>query len=129
MTVDWTRRTLLSLAGVPSLAAAAEAAARIEGTLGPSAAPGFALSTPLHIGTVALVVRDLDAMAGFYRAVLGLQVIEKGADWVQLGAGGRPLLLLGAAPDAALAPANAAGLYHTAFLMPDRRDLGRWLLH
>ena len=26
-------------------------------------------------------------------------------------------------------PRNAAGLYHTAFLMPTRKDLARWLVH
>lgn len=130
--IDFTPRSVLSLAGLPSLTAAAEAAARIEGKLGPSAvgaAPGFALTRPLSIGMVALMVRDLPAMQRFYQDLLGLQVIESGSDWVQLGAGGRPLLLLGSAPGATLAPANAAGLYHTAFLMPDRRALGRWLLH
>jgi catechol 2,3-dioxygenase len=129
MMTDMTRRTVLSLAGLPSLAAAAEAAGRIEGGLVGSPGPGFASSTPIHIGSVALMVRDLDRMADFYRDVIGLDVQARGADWAQLGAGGRPLLLLGAAPGAALAPARAAGLYHTAFLMPSRRDLGRWLVH
>jgi catechol 2,3-dioxygenase len=26
-------------------------------------------------------------------------------------------------------PRNAAGLYHTALLMPTRKDLARWLVH
>lgn len=132
--VDLTRRSVLTLAGLPSLTAAAEAAERIEGRLGAagaaaSAGQGFALTRPLSVGMVALMARDLEALATFYREVIGLQLIERGADWVQLGVAGRPLLLIGAAPDAALAPASAAGLYHTAFLMPNRRDLGRWLIH
>lgn len=132
--VDLTRRSVLTLAGLPSLAAAAEAAERIEGRLGPAgasagAAPSYSRTRPISIGMVALMARDLEALATFYRDVLGLQQIERGPDWVQLGVAGRPLLLIGAAPDATLAPANAAGLYHTAFLMPNRRDLGRWLIH
>ena len=35
----------------------------------------------------------------------------------------------GGAPDAANEARNAAGLYHTAFLMPTRKDLARWLVH
>jgi catechol 2,3-dioxygenase len=123
----------LTLAGVASLTAAAAAAARIEARSGAATAagpaPGFALTRPLHIGMVGLVVRDLARMRRFYEDLLGLAAIAAGPDWVQLGAGGRPLLALGTAPDAPVPPRRAAGLYHTAFLMPDRQALGRWLLH
>ena len=37
--------------------------------------------------------------------------------------------MLEARPDAANESRNAAGLYHTAFLMPTRKDLARWLVH
>jgi catechol 2,3-dioxygenase len=39
------------------------------------------------------------------------------------------LLVLEAYPDAADEQKRAAGLYHTAFLMPTRKDLARWLVH
>ena len=39
------------------------------------------------------------------------------------------LLALEAHPQAADESRNAAGLYHTAFLMPARKDLARWLVH
>src|SRR5258705_10075825 len=36
----------------------------------PSATPTFASRTPLHIGAIALAVRDLDRLTAFYRDVL-----------------------------------------------------------
>jgi catechol 2,3-dioxygenase len=52
---------------------------------------------------------------------------ESGA--VRLGTGGVVLLELVHRPDAKPDDAGEAGLYHTAFLMPTRTDLARWLLH
>ena len=46
---------------------------------------------------------------------------------VTLGTGTVPLLRLEAAPDAAPLDRRRAGLFHTAFLLPSRADLGRWL--
>ena len=64
-----------------------------------------------------------------YRDVLGLAVMERSATGAVLGAGGVKLLALEARPDAANEARNAAGLYHTAFLMPTRKDLARWLVN
>ena len=38
----------------------------------PSAVPTFASRTPLHVGMIGLVARDLDLLANFYRDLLGL---------------------------------------------------------
>ena len=46
-----------------------------------------------------------------------------------LGAGGVRLLHLQLRESATREAPNAAGLYHTAFLMPTRTDLARWLVH
>jgi catechol 2,3-dioxygenase len=46
-----------------------------------------------------------------------------------LGIGGKPLLTLSTRTDAARAPSTAAGLFHTAFLLPSREDLAHWLAH
>ncbi len=128
-----TRRRLLELAGAASLAAAAMAAARAEGVeTGPrvEAAPvPFAHRTPLRIGAVSLVVQDLGRMADFYRDVLGLAVIERTDTHAKLGAGGTVLLVLDHRPAAPFERPGSAGLFHTAFLMPTRRDLARWLVH
>jgi catechol 2,3-dioxygenase len=84
---------------------------------------------PLRIGRVALTVRDLDRVGAFYQEALGLQPIAGDADTLQLGAGGAVLLELRRDPDAPRASTREAGLFHTAFLLPSRADLGRWLTH
>jgi catechol 2,3-dioxygenase len=95
----------------------------------PSAQPTFASRAPLHIGVVAYKVRDLEAMASYYQRMLGLAVIERSAAGAVMGAGGARLLHLEAAPHAKADDNREAGLYHTAFLMPTRADLARWILH
>jgi len=84
-------------------------------------------AAPLRIGRVRLKVRDLAKVAAFYEDVLGLSRIAEKADTVTLGTANMPLLEL--AGDPALAPRDprSAGLFHTAFLLPSRQDLGRWL--
>lgn len=92
-------------------------------------AASFALSRPVHVGRAHLVVRDLDMIASFYEKVLGLKRLAHGPSGVELGAGDRALLALTTRGDAAAAPQNAAGLFHNAFLMPDRAELAHWLAH
>ena len=94
----------------------------------PSAVPTFASRTPLHIGAVGLTVRDLDGVAAFYRDVLGLTMIERSGGVARLGAGGVAFLELEERRDARPDDNRTAGLYHTAFLMPTRADLARWVL-
>jgi catechol 2,3-dioxygenase len=94
----------------------------------PSAIPTAASRAPLHIGGVGLIVRDLERMTAYYRELLGLDVArtEQGA---ALGVAGVPFLDLIHKPDALPDDPREAGLYHTAFLMPARADLARWILH
>ena len=94
----------------------------------PSSIPTFANRTPLHIGAIGLKVRDIEAVSRFYRDVLGLGVLDRGNDRTALGAGGVPVVHLEYRPDAAPDNQREAGLYHTAFLMPTRADLARWVL-
>jgi catechol 2,3-dioxygenase len=128
MTTDLTRRTLLHLAGATSLTAAAVAAARAEGTSGGSG-PTFASRTPMRVGMVTLRVRNLDLVTDYYRDVIGLTVMARSPMGALLGAGGVRLLNLQRREAAPREARNAAGLYHTAFLMPTRNDLARWLVH
>jgi catechol 2,3-dioxygenase len=95
----------------------------------PSATPTFASRTPLHVGAYALKVRDLGRLTGFYRDVLGLAVLDQTKDGTVLGAGGVPFVHLEHRPNAKPDDTREAGLYHTAFLMPTRADLARWVLH
>jgi catechol 2,3-dioxygenase len=128
MTIDLTRRTLLQLAGATSLAMAAAGAARAEGNP-QGTGPTYASRTPMRVGMVTLRVKNLDKVADYYRDVIGLTVMQRSAATAKLGTSGLTLLVLEARPDAAIEPRNAAGLYHTAFLMPTRKDLARWLVH
>jgi catechol 2,3-dioxygenase len=92
-------------------------------------APTFATSTPLHIGAVALNVRDLDRVAAYYRDLLGLADLAGDGDTIHLGAGGVTLISLTRRADARPDDAREAGLYHTAFLMPTRADLAHFVVH
>jgi len=82
-----------------------------------------------RIGHVHLKVADLDRSIAFYRDVLGLEVIQTyGAQAAFLSAGGYHHHIglntwesLGGPRPAR----NAVGLYHTAFLYPDRPALAR----
>jgi catechol 2,3-dioxygenase len=81
-----------------------------------------------HVGAVELTVSDVDRSRDFYSRVIGLEPAEApGAD-AALGAGGVPLVVLHGDPDAPQRPAHSSGLFHMAFLVPDRVELGRSLL-
>jgi catechol 2,3-dioxygenase len=85
--------------------------------------------TAKSIDHIALTVRDLTGMTGFYRDALGLTSLGADGETARLGAGDQ--LLLELRRDAAARPRDPrqAGLFHTAFLLPDRADLARWLRH
>ena len=51
-------------------------------------------AAPHRVGTVALVVHDLDAVAAFYEEVIGLQPIERNAEGARLGTGATALVEL-----------------------------------
>jgi catechol 2,3-dioxygenase len=95
----------------------------------PSTTPTFASRTPLHIGTVGLVARDLDRLTEFYRSLLGLTVLERTGRIARLGVAGATLIEIEHRPDAKPDNPAEAGLYHTAFLMPTRQDHARWIAH
>lgn len=84
---------------------------------------------PHRIGGVTLVVNDLDRVAEFYAGVIGLAVLDRSADGVRLGVGGVTLVALRRDPAARRATPAEAGLFHTAFLLPERADLSAWLRH
>ena len=89
----------------------------------------FALTRPAYVGQAHLLVKDLARVSDFYQKIIGLSVIEKSASGEILGVNGQPLLTLTTTQNAAHAPRTAAGLFHTAFLMPTRKDLAHWLAH
>lgn len=84
-----------------------------------------------RIGHVHLKVADLDRAMGFYINVLGFELVQRyGTQAAFLSAGGYHHHIglntwesLGATPP----PPGHTGLYHTAFLYPDRKSLAQVL--
>ncbi len=81
---------------------------------------------PIQIGRVVLTVKDLARVGDFYQDVIGLTRLSGDGETLVMGAGTRPLVELRRDPAARFRP-NEAGLFHTAFLLPDRQALGSWL--
>ncbi|WP_172331405.1 VOC family protein [Mangrovicoccus sp. HB161399] len=84
-------------------------------------------SAPLEIGRVALTVHDLGKTGAFYEHVIGLERLGSDGESARYGAGGRPLVELRLDRAARKSTRREAGLFHTAFLLPERADLGAWL--
>lgn len=101
------------------------------GTLAPeplmAASPTRPMPDAIFPGAPTLVVRDLQRVAAYYEEGIGLTRIDADRETARLGAGGRVLLTLRRRADADREPAGLAGLYHTAFLVPSRAELGAWL--
>lgn len=81
------------------------------------------------IGKVTLTVNDLDLVSGFYQEAVGLHLLRSDATTAELGVEGKTLLELRRDPAARRRSPREAGLFHTAFLLPSRADLGRWVKH
>ena len=86
-------------------------------------------TAPYRVGGVTLIVRDLEGLARFYRTVVGLTTVSQETDAIRLGVGATVLLELRHDPVARPRSPREAGLFHTAFLLPSRGDLGAWLVH
>ena len=87
-----------------------------------------ALPKETRIGHVHLKVADLERAIGFYKDVLGFDLVTRyGSQAAFLSAGGYHHhigLNTWESKDGTPAPAGHTGLYHTAFLFPDRASLG-----
>ncbi|WP_134679562.1 VOC family protein [Paracoccus ravus] len=81
---------------------------------------------PIQIGRVALRVKDLHKVSAFYQRIIGLAYLRGDGEQHILGVGDLALLDL-RSDRAARHHSNEAGLFHTAFLLPDRVALGSWL--
>ncbi|EKF19684.1 VOC family protein [Nitratireductor pacificus] len=88
----------------------------------------FAATTPVSVASVGLRARDGEALARFYKDVIGLVEISRQGGMIALGAGGRTLLEIEEDASATPDDPRQAGLFHTAFLLPERTDLARWAL-
>lgn len=83
---------------------------------------------PTRIARVELRVSDVEASAGFYSRLAGLERVTAGPERAELrppgdNGGGPPCLILTRAEQPGRAPMRAAGLFHTAFRFRDRAGL------
>ena len=96
------------------------------------APPGYRLPDATRLGRVRLQVADLGRSLPFYKGVLGLRVLERPDGRAVLGAqdGNAPLVELVERPETQPVPRRGRlGLYHVAFLLPERAALGRFVHH
>lgn len=75
------------------------------------------------MGSVTLLVGDLDLMTAYYRDGVMLQVLHAEGDEVSLGRHGVELLVLRHDPSLPPGSPRSAGLFHTAFLFEDHASL------
>jgi catechol 2,3-dioxygenase len=93
---------------------------------------GFRLPASTRVGAVALQVADLARSLAWYRDLLGARVLTRSDTTATLGAAGHevPLLELHERAGAAPMPSRGRlGLFHVAWLLPDRAALGRFFGH
>ncbi|MEZ4699738.1 MAG: VOC family protein [Rhodothermales bacterium] len=88
----------------------------------------YTIDPRVRMGAVTLAVSDLERMSGFYRVVIGLDLLVRTDDEAMLGAGGVPLVHL-VRREGGRAEPGSTGLYHLALLLPSQADLGAWLAH
>ena len=83
--------------------------------------------TTLRLAELTLRVADLGRVASFYEDQLGLQRLPARDGDVRLSANGQEpaLVVLQPSPGAPPRLRGTAGLFHVAFLLPDRPSLGR----
>jgi catechol 2,3-dioxygenase len=87
----------------------------------------YTIPAGTRIGHVHLKVSDLDRALAFYQKLLGMEIMQRyGSQAVFLSAGGYHHhigLNTWYSKNAGPAPGNTCGLFHTAILYPERKDL------
>lgn len=86
------------------------------------------INKQMEIGYAELNVSNLDKMTRYYTDTVGLSLVDQSDMQSQLGIAesGKVLLKLNETPDHDTGEGKA-GLFHTAFLLPERKDLGNIL--
>lgn len=93
-----------------------------------SITPAFQMTETTHMGKVALKVANLEEMRDFYVDTIGLSILEQTENTIALGTQAHVLLELQKITHP-LPLTRKTGLFHVAFLLPSRKDLGNSLLH
>jgi len=87
----------------------------------------YVVPTNTRIGHIHLKVSDINKALGFYHELLGFEIMQNyGPSAVFVSAGGYHHhigLNTWHSKNAKPAPVNTCGLYHTAILYPERKDL------
>ncbi|WP_147805055.1 VOC family protein [Alkalicoccus halolimnae] len=79
----------------------------------------------LYVSEAALKVKDLETTTAFYEKTLGFSVLQYSSNKAVLTAdGSTPLLTLHSSPFYNKPARSRTGLFHIAFLLPDRASLG-----
>lgn len=89
----------------------------------------YTLPKEIIVKQVKLKVKNLDVMTEFYTQMIGLVLLKKEQNTVFLGAqdSSEAIVVLEELAEPVMKN-NTTGLYHTAFLLPSRKDLGNSLL-
>ncbi|MGM0125174.1 catechol 2,3-dioxygenase [Enterococcus sp. AZ194] len=90
--------------------------------------PKFRIHEKTHPGKVTLKVNNLQKEMAFYIETIGLSKLSSTETSAVLGVDSRPLLELKEIKGGQ-ASLTKTGLYHMAFLVPKRKDLGNILYH
>ncbi len=92
----------------------------------------FRLPPTSHVGRVRLAVSDLAKSIAFYTEVIGLVVLNQSDPLAQLGVTGCSQVLLELEQVPGVQPIDRRtrlGLYHSAFLLPNRESLSSFVAH
>jgi catechol 2,3-dioxygenase len=79
-----------------------------------------------RVETVTLLAIDPTALTAFYADIVGLEPLKESDDQIDLGVDGQVYLRILTATQPRPV-GRTAGLFHTAFLLPDRRALASWV--
>ncbi|MFZ3577574.1 VOC family protein [Virgibacillus sp. DJP39] len=83
-----------------------------------------------HVNHIHLKVSNLQRSLYFYQKILGFRVVEQQPMLAKLAAGGtRPMLTIEQVKNARSLDSSKTGLFHIAFLLPERADLAKVLRH
>ncbi|MER2064011.1 MAG: VOC family protein, partial [Alkalibacterium sp.] len=88
----------------------------------------FEIDKKLDIHSVDLNVKNLKEMTRYYEEKIGLDILEETNSYVSLGVKAEKHVLMNLIEIEDDEPqTKKAGLFHTAFLLPTRKDLGNVL--
>ena len=86
--------------------------------------PDFSIHSSTRIGSISLVVKNLENQIAFYQQALGLNLLWRGGREALLGTGESALVRLVEQPGVKRYQ-RVTGLYHFAILYPNRQELAR----